>query len=231
MKKRGLLLLFACILNIALYAQQDAKNIIREVNKKFQLVQDYNANLEIKFDIPSVKLKNITGRVYFKKPNKFKIKGAGLFLLPKQNPIMTISNLLMDTSSYTAIITGTEIIDGQSCVLINIIPLKSDVDLVLGKFWVQKEKAIVLQTQITTKNNGTLQTHSYYNTQIKWGLPDRVVVQLEMKAFKVPKMIAVDIQKKSSMNKDKNTLQQGSIDINMSDYKINTKIKDEVFVE
>jgi hypothetical protein len=224
--------IFFIILSTTLFAQQDAKKIIRDVNKKFALVNDYNADIKILFDLPSIKLKQINGRVYFKKPNKFRIKGAGLFLLPKQNPLENISSLLLDTNSYTAVITGNEVIENINCILINIIPLKNESDLVLGKFWVDASRSLILHSQITTKKSGTLQTFSTYKTQERVGLPDKIKILLEMKAFKVPKMIAVDISKKSSMKKSNpNEVKNGTLELFFTDYKINTKLSDLEFID
>ena len=52
-----------------------------------------------------------------------------------------------------------------------------------------------------------------------------------MKKMKVPKMMAVDLNKKSNEVVDPNKLEKGRIDLYFTKYNINTKLSDEEFKE
>lgn len=207
---------------------QDGKALIKEINKKFAQVNDYKADVAMKFDLPGIKIKPMRGRVYYKRPDKFRIRAKGIFFLPKDNPMRNIQTLLAKTGSYTSLISGYETIDGKKCAVVNIIPLDPNLELVIGKFWISVKDPLIYMSEITTKENGTLRTRSYYGAYAKMGLPDKIMIQLEMKKFKIPKMLAADIKKSSTKSKgpQKNT---GEIYLLLSDYKINTKLKNEVF--
>ena len=84
MKK--LFFIFICFISLQSKGDDDAQKLIRELNKKFYALNDYSANIFMKFDIPGVKMNNMNGKVFFKKPNKFRIRTKGIFFLPKQNP-------------------------------------------------------------------------------------------------------------------------------------------------
>lgn len=228
---RILTLLSLLLLSTSLHAQDDPKAMIRTLNKKFQLVRDYSARLSMKFDIPGVKMKNMDGKVYFKQPNKFRIKAKGIFFLPKQNPMQHISTLLIDTTSYTSVISGYEDLNGRKCAIINIIPLKADNELILGKFWVDRLDPLVRKSQITTRSNGTLETYSQYDANTTWALPQKITVKVEVNKIKVPKMMSADLNKKSKPKTDPNLKETGTIEMLFQDYRVNTKLKDEVFVE
>ncbi len=211
---------------------QDAKTLLREVNRKFNLVNDYQANVDMKFYIPSIKMNNLSGKVFFKRPNKFKIRAKGIFFLPKQNPVQNISAMLLDTNNYNTLLSGYEMIDGKKCAVVNLIPNVSNNELILGKFWIDIANPLVLKSQITTKNNGTIETLSFYKSQEKYALPDKVIIQLEMPKVKVPKMMSADLKKKSDKTKsDPNAKEKGSIELYFKDYQLNKKFGDEVFEE
>lgn len=226
------LFLFVILLNsFFAKAGDDPKLLIRELNKKLSLMNDYQAEVFMKFDIPGVKMKNMTGKVFFKQPNKFRIKAKGIFFLPKQNPMQNVSAMLLDTNSYTTVISGYETVQGKKCAIINIIPLKQNDELILGKFWIDVANPLILKSQITTKNNGTLETENIFGNYSKYALPDKIIVKVEVGKFKVPKMMSVDLNKKSKPKEDPNIKQKGTIELNFSNYLINRKLSDEVFNE
>ena len=226
-------ILFFCLSLIYLNVQagDDPKALIRELNRKFNLVNDYTASLYMKFDVPGVKLSSMQGRVLFKRPNKFRIKAKGIFFLPKQNPMQQVSSMLLDTSAYTTVISGYEMLNGKTCAIVNIIPVKNDQELVLGKFWVDTKNILILKSQMTSRNNGTIETLSEYGSNSTYSLPDKMTIQIEMKKMKVPKMMAVDLNKKSKEVVDPNKLEKGRIDLFFTNYKINTRLSDDEFKE
>lgn len=223
-----LLMLFA--LNVA-YAQQDAKVLIRQLNQRMQVIQDYKASVQMHFNIPGVKMRDMQGKVFFKQPGKFKIKAKGIFFLPKQNPMQDVNALLTDTASYTTVISGYEKIDGRDCAVVNVIPLKTDNELILGKFWIDVREPLIYKSQMTTKNNGTLETSSVFGAYKKYGLPDALLIKVEVNKIKVPKMMSVDLNKKSTPKSDKNVKEPGYIQIKFTGYQINSKFPDTVFTD
>jgi hypothetical protein len=216
-------------LSINTFAQEDAKSLIRSLNKKFSLLNDYQANIAMHFQIPGVKMKDMKGKVFFKQPNKFKIKAKGIFFMPKQNPMQNINAMLSDTASYTTVISGYEDVQGRKCAIINIIPLKSENELILGKFWVDILDPLIHKSQITTKNNGTLESYNQYGKYSAYLLPDKITVKVEVNKIKVPKMMAVDLNKKAKAKSDSNQKETGVIEMTFSDFKLNSRFSDEVF--
>ena len=173
----------------------------------------------------------MNGKVYFKQPNKFKIKAKGIFFMPKQNPMQNINAMLSDTAAYTTVISGYEEVEGRKCAIINIIPLKEANELILGKFWVDVLEPLIRKSQITTKNNGTVESYNQYGGYASYLLPDKIVVKVEVNKIKVPKMMSVDLNKKSKEKNIGNAKEIGTIEMNFTNFKINTKLSDEVFLD
>ncbi len=220
------LLVLVSLFSLHTFAIDDPKTLIRELNKKFNQVNDYTARVNMTFDIPGVKMNKMSGKVFFKRPDRFRIRTKGIFFLPKQNPMQNMSAMLLDTSSYTSIISGYETVKGRNCAIVNIIPLKNVNDLILGKFWIDEKNPLVMKTQITTKNNGTIETENVYTATSNYTLPDQIIIKVETKKIKMSKMMSADLNKKSKDTSNDNKLETGTIVLSFSDYKINTKFPD-----
>jgi hypothetical protein len=209
---------------------QNPKKIIQTVNAKFSKFQSYTADGKISFDIPSVKLSSIAVSIYFKKPNKFKMHSRGLFFMPKQNPTQDVAKLLADTSSYTAVHMGKAVVNGKSCHIINVLPTKDMGDFIVGKFWINDAEGLVYKSEITTKNAGTILAESRYGAMAPFGLPDQVILTMDINKFKIPKLLAMDInRKKTEPAADPKKKAASKITIAFKNYKMNVAIDEAVF--
>lgn len=222
----GFCFLFTAIFNSFQVQSQTPKQIINTVNQKFYKVKDYTSDVSIACNIPFIKINQVSAKVFFQKPNHFKIKSEGILILPKQSPDFLLATLA-DTNSYTAVKTGTENVNGVSCSIISIIPNIDTADLVLGKFWINAAQGLVLKSQLTTKSNGTILIESFYGSQSAFGLPDKMLFTVDVKKFKIPKALLADINQTSSVNTTDS--QQGKITITFSNYQINKGIDPAVF--
>lgn len=232
--KKVLIIVFAVALCQAnLFAQTpNAKKLIAQINQKFAAVKDYTADVEVQFAIPSVKMSNIKAKVFYKKPNKFRMRAKGVLFLPKQNPMQQIQGFLSDTASFSALISGQEKVNGINCYIVNIIPTKQTTELILGKFWIDPSKNLILKSDITTKNGGTITSLNTYGTQSGVGLPDKMEIIMDVNKFKIPKIMAMDINKKKSKDADKvNQREEAKIFLSFQNFKINTAFDDKVFAE
>jgi hypothetical protein len=223
--------LLLCLLSFTAVAADDAQTIIAGVNKKFAQVADYTADAYMAFNIPGVKIKSINGKAFYKKPDKFRIKAKGIFFLPKQNMSQHMNAMLADTRSYTPVLSGYEQVAGTNCAVINIIPLKTDGELIIAKLWIDPVNSLILHSQVTTKSNGTIETFNTFGANAAQALPSRIEVRVETGKFKVPKMFAADINKNSSDKAKTPPQKYGTILISFSNYRVNTRLQDAVFTE
>lgn len=223
-----LVLTLLCIAGLqGLYGQLSPKRLIHEVNRKFAAVKDYSASLNMRFDIPSVRMEPVQGRVFYKQPDKFRIRAEGIIFLPRQNPYFTLQSI-RDTNAYTAIYAGEELIAGVKTVLVNVIPLDAGGELILARLWIDPLKKLILKSQLTTKSNGTIGVEQVYGTSQAFALPDKMRFTIDVTRFKIPKVVAVDINSKSGGQKmpPKGT---GIIELSFSAYKLNQNLSDTVF--
>jgi hypothetical protein len=172
-------------------------------------------------------MSNINAKVFYKQPGKFKMKAKGIFFLPKQNPLQNIMEMLKDTAGYQAISSGKE----NGWAVINIIPTKSMGDLVLGKFWIDEAKMLIMKSEITTKNNGTVITENKFGTNAAYALPDEIKIIMDVNKFKIPKMLALDSNRKKQVDANPTAKKESaSIVLKFTNYAINKKLDDSNFI-
>jgi len=87
-----------------------------------------------------------------------------------------------------------------------------------------------MKSQITTKTNGSVTTTYSYGDKVNFGLPSQLVFEIDVKAFKLPKSVAADINKTTTEKKIK-TNNKGIITISLTDYKVNTGLSDALFTK
>lgn len=229
MKRLHYIILALLLCTQGLKAQQPMQ-LIGAVYKNFLRLRDYSADVKMDFNIPSVNMKSIQGKVFFKQPNKFRIRTSGIVFMPKQNPYFALT-FLADTTAYNAVETGQEKIDGYMCRVVTTLPLK-DGDIILAKFWIDIQRMIVLRTQLTTHTNGMIQIDNTYGAQTAYPLPDKTLFTVDMTKFKVPKAISVELNAKPTTNVTTyNQKSTGYITLAFSGYKINQKLADTFFTE
>lgn len=227
-----LFILVFAFLPLSVFCNPDAQSLINSLNVKFKTISDYKANVNMKFNIPGVKMNSMDGKIFFKQPDRLKIRTKGIYFLPKQHPLQGMQTLLKNTSSYTSVISGYETFAGKKCALVNVIPLNAGTEIVLAKLWVDVASPTIYKTQVTTKSNGTVESVFTYGSNQNQGLPSKLEIIMEVNKIKVPKMIAADLNKKSTKTGNSSKLpEKGTITIFFTNYEINTKFDNAVFNE
>ncbi|MFN8276247.1 MAG: hypothetical protein U0T84_02080 [Chitinophagales bacterium] len=226
MVKSWIILLMAGM--AATCSAQDAQKLVQQAYANFQKLKDYSADVKMDFDIPSVRLKSISGKVYFKQPNRFRIKTNGIVFLPKQHPYYALG-FLGDRGGYTAVAGGTEKIGSVNCTVVSVLPLKEG-DVILSKFWIDAARGLIMRTQLTTRSNGTIQIEHTYANDARLPTPSRLFFTIDMTKFKIPKAIAVDLNSKSAAS-TYNQRGEGHITLTITGYRINAQLPDAVFNE
>ena len=210
---------------------QDPQRILSNVYKNFLKVKDYSADANIKTEIPFLKMLPINAKVYFKQKNKFRVVSKSIAILPKQN-FDQVYGLFADSNAYTAVPQGTEKIGTVLTNIISIIPNSDTTDLVLGKFWIDTQKSIILKSQLTTKTNGTILAEYTYGKFAEYGLPDNATFTVDVKKFKIPKAVAADLNSNTPPPDEKGKEnKKGKIYLTMTNYVINKGIADSVFTD
>lgn len=209
---------------------QEADALMKRVVDKLNTVSDYEAHGKLKTDIPFIKLPESDVVVYYKRPDKYRIKRQeGISVVPKGGITFNV-NALVSEKSYTAVGSGTGTVDGKSVQIIRLLPVSDTSDIILSTLYIDKQEALIRKATTTTRNNGTYDMVFDYGKFARWGLPDKVIFSFNTKDFKLPKGVTLEYEtdtKPPPAQQQKN--QQGKLEISYSEYTVNKGISDAVF--
>jgi hypothetical protein len=213
----------------ASFAQNNANAILHDVYSKMQKAKDYSVQASIKVDMPLIRILPVDVKIYYKQKDKFKVESKSITIVPRQG-FDQVQKMIADTTTFTAMIQGTEKIGTVQTSIINIIPLSDTSDLILGKLWIDSKQKVILKSQLTTRSSGTILTEFVYGKQIAFGLPDEMIFSVDANKFKMPKNFGGQTDKTTTEKEAKeNKNKKGKIFISLSNYRVNMGIPDSVF--
>ena len=238
-----LMILFICI-NFCLFSyQQEERYYIEKTNEQFNLINDYKVDMSIKLEIPAFRMPKKKYKVYYKRPNKIKVKAKGFGILPKTglftSPNDNFDNLTnMKLSDYKdpenihdIVIIGDLIVDSLKLEMPNeysritfdpIVEVKIDTSN-----WVIKNVTTKLDTL------KLFQINNYYKIyDNKYYMPYESIVKYYIKDKKLFNWLNKDagsIIGQENLPTNNEAIVEGTITVNYKKYIINKGIKDSVF--
>ena len=226
----NIMAVFVVILIPTVILAQDIDALMKKVKAKLELVNDYKAEGMLKTDVPFMKVPESKVSVFYKKPNKFKIKREeGISIVPKGGISINLNSLFAG-NEYTIVSGGTTTLEGRPLVVVKLLPIKEENDIVLSTLYIDEKEALIYKANTTTKNNGTYELQMNYGRFAKWGLPDKLLVSFSTKEYKLPKGVTFEYEtelKSEAASKTKE--QKGKVEIIYQNYSINKGIQDNVF--
>jgi outer membrane lipoprotein-sorting protein len=209
---------------------QAEEALLQKVRARMDKVKDYQAEGRMKLDVSFINAPASKVSIYYKKPNRFKVKKAGgISILPKGGVSVNVASLLSG-SSYQTIPGGASVVEGKPVTVVKLIPTDEASDVVLSVLHIDEKDAVIRKAVVTTKESGTYEILLNYGSYTAWGLPDKVTFAFNTKDYKLPKGITFEYEKggaKKAEDKAKNN--KGKVEISYSSYSINKGIDDKVF--
>lgn len=223
---------FLFLIQLSLFSDaQDINILVQKVKDKINLVNDYEANGKMKTNVSFLKVPVATVKLYFKKPDRLKIKNEkGISFVPKGAVNINMSNVL-SSGKYSVLDAGTDKVGGTVVKVVKLLPEDDNADVVLSTLYIDAVNLVILKTKTTTRDNGTYELEMSYGKYITYGLPDKIIFSFNTKDYKMPKGVTFDFEdgtkKKTPDEKLKN--QKGKMEISISGYIINKGIAESVF--
>ncbi len=210
---------------------QDAQMLAQKVRAKLATVKDYKANGIMKTDVRFMKIPESAVVIYFKNPDRFRIKKQdGITVTPKGGLSVNM-NALFAGENYTAVSAGKGVVNGFPVAIIKLLPLDEKSLVVVSTLYIDEKENLIRKAVSTTKENGTYEIEMEYGRYAKWGLPDKVIFTFSTKDYKLPKGLAFDYDggTKPPPAKAGSDNEKGRVEIIYKDYSINAGIADAVF--
>jgi outer membrane lipoprotein-sorting protein len=209
---------------------QDAAALVKKVKTKLETVSNYEAIGVMKTNVSFIKVPDSKITVYYKKPDKFRIKKEnGISIMPKGSVSLNQGTLLAG-DNYTTVAAGTGKVGDKAVTIVKLLPLDEKSEVVVSTLYIDEQEAVIRKAVTTTRNNGTYEIEMIYGKFIAWGLPDKVAFIFNTKDYKLPKGLAFDYdtgEKPAAASADKD--QKGKVEITYTSYNINKGISDNIF--
>jgi outer membrane lipoprotein-sorting protein len=211
---------------------QDVKALLQKVKAKYDQVTDYTATGKMKTNVLFIKAPIATVKVYYKKPDRLKIKNeSGVSFIPRGSVNVNMNNVL-GLDNFEAVEGANEKVNGTDCKVVKIFPLSDDESVTRATLYIDEKNLLVLKSVISTKENGSYELVMGYKNYAAYGLPDKVELTFNTKDYKLPKGISIDYDNGTSKNKEKEGKdkgKKGKVEITYSNYVINKGVPDSVF--
>jgi hypothetical protein len=186
----------------------------------------------MKTNVAFLKVPESVVKIYFKKPNRLKIKNEkGISFVPKGAVSINLSNII-NGEKYTALDAGMDKIGNTVVRVVKLLPVDDNADIVLSTVYIDEANLVIKKAKTTTRENGSYQLEMTYGIYTAYGLPDKIIFTFNTKEYKLPKGITFDFDDGAAAKKtipqglNKN---QGQAEITFDSYIINKGVSDAMF--
>ena len=225
------------------FSNNNPEYIIKKTDDQFREINNYQVDMVISIAIPAFRMPKKKYKVYFKQPDKIKVKSRGFGLLPKTgmftSPLENFSNLsnirfskdFSRTNPNEIMLVGDLVLDSLALDVPNEyarLTFKPTVDVKVDtQNWVI--------TQVLTKIDTVkiMEINNFYDVvDDSFYMPIRSTVEYYVKDARLSKWINKDIGtimgNNHNMNIDSDMV-KGLISVNYAKYRVNRGIKDSIF--
>ena len=218
----------------------DVERVVDKTQKQFEKAFDYQVTMKIELKVPGFRMPKKKYKVFFKQPNKLKIKSRGFGMLPKTgiftSPKDNFDNLKNMRFISTDNKNGQVYIKGE--VIVDSLKLKMPNEY--AKLGFRPTVTVKIDTNNWVINNiitelDTLKlveiTNTYKKVDNNYVMPSASTVQYFIKDAKLSGWLKKDITSIVGQNplEQKSDMVEGKISIVYEDYIINRGIKDKIF--
>jgi outer membrane lipoprotein-sorting protein len=229
--KRTLPIFLLLLIAAGTLRAQDVNALVARVRARLDKVKDYHATGNLKTDVAFLKVPVSRINVWYKSPDRFRIKkDGGISLLPKGGLSFNMRSLLM-TENFTAVPAGESQVGGQPTKVVKLLPTDENADIVLTTLYIDEKQELIRRATTTTRENGTYDMQMDYGKYGQWGLPDKVIFSFNTKDYKLPKGVTFEYEtgEKPQTPEEQLKNKKGKVEISYDGYSINQGVPESVF--
>lgn len=213
-----LLFIFFCVSGV--WAQQIDADLLA-VKSRMDTVEGFTVDLQLDVDISFINMPTKYAKMIYEKGKPTKFDSNDFVMLPKRGLDFSLQQLF--EYPFITVDRGQEERDGALYKSVNIIPTDKRADFAIATVLIDTHLERIVETEISTKKNGTYIVVFYYKepTEI---LPKQVAVNFEIERIKIPLNY---MGKGTTVNKDQmkaDGVKTGKIVLTMSNYSIKSNL-------
>ena len=192
-------------------------------------MKDYSADIKIKLDVDFIKIPIREAKIYFKQPDKLKMKSTGFALLPKRGLNFSVGDLL--DKKYQAIYIKNEVLNKTITMIIKIVPLDDKSEILLATLWIDRSKQLIRKIDATTKSSGSFTiAFDYALPANPLDLAKSLTFDFDVTKMDIPAAMSGDYNSEKPKENKKGPT-KGRILLSYSNYSVNKGIPDSFFEE
>jgi len=227
--KKSFAIFYVILITSLSSSAQDVNILVAKVKAKLDVVNDYTAEGKMKTDVAFIKAPVGSVKVFYKKPNKFRLqRNGGISVLPKGGININIGNMIV-SDGFVAIDGGIVEIGKTKTRMVKLLPTGDNNDVILSTLYIDEANLLIVKSITSTRESGTYEMEMVYGKYASFGLPDKVFFNFNAKDYKLPKGITLELDDTDQATKEKLKGKKGRVEISYSAYEINKGIADNIF--
>jgi outer membrane lipoprotein-sorting protein len=210
--------------------EKDPDQILEKVLSTFQKISDYSVDVHVNVDVSFLKIPDMDAKIYFKQPDKMRIKSDNFALLPKQG--FNFSPVSLLRKNHTAIFVKFENLRGIETAVIKVVPLEEVSDLILSTLWIDLENFVIIKVESSARPSGTYTIDFEYSiTPSDYFLPSKMIFTFPADQMLMRKSIRdpFNSSENQSGSEKEDDKKEGKVTVSYSNYVVNEGISDDIF--
>jgi len=223
LKKALLLGVLFFLLTELIQAQEDAARYLDLIEKKYSGLRDYRVDVNVHFDIETLKAPDMQARLYYKAPDKMKVESKKVFFFPKEGGYFNPS--LFKKKDFEVRLLERLIYDDRKAVRLKLTPI--DIEMYNKSFvlTLDTDRNLIREIKTLLSEGREIKAAIEYGMFNGFELPIHIDLQLDIPSDEPSGM------KEFTQFGQKGKRITGKVEITYSNYKVNLGLKDEIFKE
>ncbi len=227
-----IILLIVTLYSFVFAQDKDPVKILENVKADYEKVKDYKVDVNINVDVNFLRMPKTKATIFYKAPNKLRLKSDGFALLPKAGLNFTPTKLL--EHDFDAIYVKTETQNDTLLDVIKVIPKEDSVGIILTTLKVDSKTNTIRHVETTTKDKGTFSIELHYSDEGECHLPNLVVFTFNVEGMTLPASMTGDLGEEAEAEemrtgKKRGENMEGKVIVTYKNYKVNLNLPDEIF--
>ena len=202
-------------------AQEDPGRYLDSIEKKYSGLKDYRVDVNVHFDIETLKAPDMQAKLYYKAPDKMKVESKKVFFFPKEGGYFNPS--LFKKKDFEVRLLERLIYDGRKAVRLKLTPTDMNTynkGLVLT---IDTDRNLIREIKISPSEGREIKAAIEYGMFDGFELPTHIDLQLDIPSEEPSGM------KEFTQFGQRTKSITGKIQITYSNYRVNLGLSDEIF--
>ena len=209
------------LLTELIQAQEDATRYLDLIEKKYSGLRDYRVDVNVHFDIETLKAPDMQARLYYKAPDKMKVESKKVFFFPKEGGYFNPS--LFKKKDFEVRLLERLIYDDRNAVRLKLTPI--DIEMYNKSFvlTLDMDRNLIREIKTLLSEGREIKAAIEYGMFNGFELPIHIDLQLDIPSDEPSGM------KEFTQFGQKGKRITGKVEITYSNYKVNLGLNDEIF--